>query len=126
MRVKEVMNKAIAIEHNISLKGAAKLMSDKNIGSLVVVKWNSIAGIITERDIIKNVFNLDKKLFAVMPKKVITINQNQDIDEAAALMSKNKIRRLPVVNDCEKLVGIITSTDLIAHSEDISDEFLFD
>jgi len=126
MRIKEVMNKAIAIDHNISLKGAAKIMSDKNIGSLVVVKGSSIIGIVTERDIITNVFNMDKKLFAVMPKKVITINQDRDIDDAAGLMSKNKIKRLPVVNSNEKLVGVITATDLIAHSEDIGDEFLFD
>ena len=126
MKVKEVMNKAIAVDHDMNLRAAARLMSAKNIGSLVVVKGNIILGIITERDIMNNVLNLDKKVYSVMPKKVITIKQDQDIDDAAMLMSRNKIRRLPVVNTNEKLVGIITSTDLIAHSEDIGDEFLFD
>ena len=126
MRVKEVMNKAVAIDKDISLRAAARLMSSKNIGSLVVVRGGDILGIITERDVINNVLNLDKKIYGIMPKNVVTIGPEQDIDDAAALMTKNKVRRLPVVNENEKLVGILTSTDLIAHADDIGDEFLFD
>jgi CBS domain-containing protein len=127
MRVKEVMNSAIAIEQDASIREAAKVMSDKNIGSLVVVKDKDIVGIITERDIMKNISGLDKKVSAIMSKKVITISKESDLDDAARLMTKNKIRRLPAVDsESGKLSGIITSTDLIAHSEDIEDEFLFD
>ena len=121
------MNNAVAIEQDISLKQAAKIMSDKNIGSLVVVKGKNISGILTEKDILKNISDLDKKIHSAMSKNVITINENVDIDEAAMLMSKNKIRRLPVVDhETGRLIGIVTSTDLVAHSEEISDEFLFD
>jgi CBS domain-containing protein len=127
MLIKEIMNKAVAIEQDISLKQAAKIMSDKNIGSLVVVKGKNISGILTEKDILKNISDLDKKIHSAMSKNVITINENVDIDEAAMLMSKNKIKRLPVLDhENGKLIGIITSTDLVAHSEEISDEFLFD
>ena len=126
MKVEEVMNKAVAVDHNITLKDAAKLMSDKNIGSLIAVKGDKILGILTERDIMNNISNLGAKISTVMARKVITIDKEEDIDEAALLMTKNKIRRLPVVDDNRRLVGIITSTDLIAHSEDISEEFLFD
>ncbi len=126
MKVEEVMNKAVAVDHNITLKDAAKLMSDKNIGSLIAVKGDKILGILTERDIMNNISNLGAKISTVMARKVITIDREEDIDEAALLMTKNKIRRLPVVDNDKRLVGIITSTDLIAHSEDISEEFLFD
>ena len=126
MRVKEIMNKAVAIDKDISLRAAARLMSEKNVGSLVVVKGDDILGIITERDIVNNVLNLDKKIYSVMPKKIVTINPERDIDDAADLMAKNKVRRLPVVDKDQKLIGIITSTDIIAHSEDIGEEFLFD
>jgi CBS domain-containing protein len=61
-----------------------------------------------------------------MTEKVITISQSENLDVAALLMSKNKIRRLPVIANDGELVGLITSTDLIAHSEDLNDEFLFD
>lgn len=125
MKIKEIMNKAIAIDHNITLKEAAKIMSDKNIGSLIAFKGEKILGIITERDVLNNISNLNAKISTIMAKKVITIEQEEDIDEAALLMTKNKIKRIPVVKD-GKLMGIITATDLIANSEDISDEFLFD
>ncbi len=127
MRVREVMNRAIAVEHDISLRQAAKIMSDKNIGSLIAVKGKSILGILTEKDVVDNVQKLDKKISSVMAKSVITIPNNVDIDEAALLMSKNKIKRLPVVDSVTgNLIGIITTTDLIAHSEEIDNEFLFD
>ena len=119
------MNKAIVVDHDISLKEAAKIMSDKNIGSLVVIKGENIYGIVTEHDIMTNANNLNKKISSIMSKNVLTINENEDIDEAALVLCKNKIKRLPVVDKDEKLVGIITSTDLIAHSDELNEEFLF-
>lgn len=126
MKIKEVMSKAIAVNRDVSLKEAAKIMSGRNIGSLVIVNGNDIVGIITERDILRNASKLDSKISKAMNKNIVTINQNADIDEAAALMAKHKIRRLPVFDDKCKLVGIITATDIIAHAEDIGDEFWFD
>lgn len=126
MKIKEIMNKAIAINHDMSLREAAKLMSGRNIGSLIAVKKDEIAGIITEADIVKNVNNLDKKVSNVMSKQVVTIEQNQSLEDAADSLAKNKIKRLPVVDNNDKLVGVITVTDIIAHSEDISEDFFFD
>ena len=123
MKVSEIMNKALVVDDNITLKQAAKVMSDRNMGSLIVLKKDEIAGIITERDVIRNVPNLDKKISAVMSKKVITIEASDTIDSAAQLMSENNIKKLPVVKKgC--LVGIVTSTDIVAHSEDLNEDFL--
>lgn len=126
MRIKEVMNKAVAVEHDISIKEAAKIMSNKNIGSLIAVKGSKILGIITEKDVVDNITSLDKKVSSLMNKKVVvTISPEEDTDNAALLMAKNKIKRLPVVED-GVLIGIITATDLIAHSEDLNESFFFD
>ncbi len=125
MRVKEIMNKAVAVDHDLSLRAAAKIMSSKNIGSLVAVKDSKILGILTEKDIIRNLSELDKKVSSVMARKVISVNEDEEIDSAMMLMAKNKIRHLPVAN-CGKLVGIITATDIIANSEDLNEDFLFD
>jgi len=62
MKIKDVMNKVIVIEHDVSVKEAAQIMSNKNIGSLVVLKNNKIVGIITEKDIMKNISFLSKKI----------------------------------------------------------------
>ena len=125
MRIKEVMNKAIAVDHDISLRRAAKIMSDKNIGSLIIVKSGDIYGIITEHDIVGNADNLSKKISRVMSKNVLTVSENDDIDSAAKIMSKNKIKRLPVIDEKGKIKGIITATDLIAHADELSEDFLF-
>ena len=125
MKVKDIMNKVVATENNISLREAAKIMSNKNIGSLVVLKGDNIIGIITEKDIVNNASSLEKKVSTVIKGKIITIESDQSLDTAATIMSKNKIKRLPVVSN-GKLIGIITATNLLANSEEIDAEFFFD
>lgn len=119
------MNKAIAIEHDVSVKEAARIMSNRNIGSLIVLKDNKIAGIITERDIMKNVSCLGKKISSIMSKNVVTIDHNESLENAALIMTERKIKRLPIV-DGGKLVGIITATDIVANSDLLNEDFLLD
>lgn len=125
MKLSEVMNKAFVIESKISVKEAAKIMSDKNVGSLIVMKGDKIDGIVTERDILKNVSGLGKRVSEVMSKNIITIGKSDTLEDAAELMAEKKIKRLPVVSKGE-LVGIITATDVLAHCEDITEDFFFD
>jgi len=124
MKVREIMNKAYVIDDDLSLKEASKIMSKKNVGSLVVMKKGKLDGILTERDILKNVGSSGKVKVA-MSKNVISIDPDASIDSAADMMAGHKIRRLPVVSK-GKLIGIVTSTDLIANSDSLADSFLFD
>ena len=125
MKVGEVMNRVIVIDAGMEVRGASKVMSEKGIGCLVVMKKDKLVGIITERDIIKNVSNLNKKVSSVMSRNVKTIDYDDSIDDAVAIMSAKKIKRLPVLQK-GKLVGIITATDIIANSDMIDEEFFFD
>jgi len=125
MKVSEIMNKVIAIDHEVSVKEAAKIMSNRNIGSLVVLKKNKIVGIMTERDILKNISSLGRKIASVMSKNVVTIEQGETMDNAALIMTEKKIKRLPVI-DKGKLIGIITGTDIVANSDVLNEDFLFD
>lgn len=125
MRVDEVMNKAIAVEYDLSLKKAAKIMSKQNIGSLIVLKKDKIVGILTDTDIIRHIGSLNKKVSSVMAKKVVTIDIGESIDNASLIMAKNKIKRLPVLEK-GKLIGIITATDIVANSDLLNEDFLFD
>ena len=126
MRIKEVMNKAFAIDYDASLKEAAKIIGSRDIGSLVVVDGCKITGIITERDLIKNITRLDRKISSVMTKQIITISAEEELDNAAILMAKHKIKKLPVLDNQGKLIGILTSTDIIAHSDDLNEDFILD
>jgi len=125
MRIKEIMNKAIVIEHDVSVKEAARIMSARNIGSLIVLNKNKIAGIITERDIMENVSCLGKKISCIMKKNVITIDHTESLENAALIMTERKVKRLPVV-DNGKLVGIVTATDIVANSDLLNEDFLLD
>ena len=125
MKIKDVMNKAIAIDHDVSIREAAKIMSGRNIGSLIVLKSNKIVGIITERDVLKNVNSLGRKISGAMTKLVVTIDHKDTIDNAALIMTQKQIKRLPVL-DNDKLVGIITATDIIANSDILNEDFFFD
>jgi CBS domain-containing protein len=125
MRIKEIMNKAIVIDHDVSVKEAAKIMSGRNIGSLIVLKKNKIVGIMTERDVLKNVSSLGRRISHVMSKNVITIDHGESIDNAALIMTEKKIKRVPVIDE-GKLVGIITATDIVANSDLLNEDFFFD
>jgi len=125
MRISEVMNKAFVIDAKTSVKEAARIMSDKGIGSLIVMKGDKIEGIITERDVLKNISGLGKKVADVMSKNVITIEKGDSLENAAELMAEKKIKRLPVVSKGE-LVGIVTATDVLANSDSLNEDFFFD
>ena len=110
-------------EENQSINTIAKVMSENNIGSVVIVKSNEVgglSGIITERDIVRIAGAAQTssstllQLIArdIMSKPVITIDAVSSIQDAIQSMKLNNIRRLPVVNKEGKMVGIITDKDI--------------
>jgi CBS domain-containing protein len=115
--VKEVMTKeVVTVSPKDTIAKAAKLMSSHRVGCLVVIQDGSPIGVITERDILTKVVGLDLKpskvlVGEVMSSPPITIGPEVSVTEAARLMKKHEIRRLPVVNE-GKLVGIVTASDL--------------
>ncbi len=125
MKIKDIIKgDVIVVEPDITLKEAVQIMSKNKIGSLVVIKERQVVGIITERDILKNINSLNNKISSVMTKNIIFINSDSYVENAAILMAKNKIKRLLVV-DKDALFGIITATDILANSDKINDDFYF-
>lgn len=116
MSVKEIMHETTIVEPGTSVLEAAKLMRDKNIGS-VLVKINDLDhGIVTERDILYKVIarELDTKRTTVkeiMTELRYTIDSNATIQKASEIFNIHHIRRLPVMENGE-IVGIITARDI--------------
>lgn len=123
MKVEDIMRKPVVVDKDISLSDAARIMSEKKIGSLLYIKEGEVRGIITERDIIKN-FQRNKRISQVMSTSLITISPDAEVSDAQKLMQSHSVKRLPVIED-KKLVGIISATDLIAYAEGVDDEFFF-
>jgi CBS domain-containing protein len=130
MKLKEVMKSVRTISPDETIKTAAGIMSKYGIGSLVAINQNKkVVGIVTESDIIKNVSAKDKlasrvRVEDIMSRNVITIDSNSLLDDAVYLMVKHKIKKLPIIENNE-LVGIVTSTDIVANSSDVGEFYLF-
>ena len=96
---------------------AVALMSDKGIGSLLVMQEGALCGIVTERDYARKVvaggLSSDSTSVAdIMTAEVLTTGVEQHIDECMMLMTEQRIRHLPVV-DGERVLGIISIGDLM-------------
>jgi len=115
--VEDIMNKSlISADSSTTVFQIANLMEKGGIGAIIVKKDNIPAGIITDRDfaikITTQKLPLDTPIDKVASYPLETINSKESILVAANLMSSKKIRKLAVVND-DKVIGIITSTDLV-------------
>jgi len=123
---KEVMTRIVCTASpDETLHAAAKKMIEFGVGSIVVVEDGKPKGIVTEKDILGKVVAKNKtpsevKLHEIMSSPVIAILPTTSIREATKIMIKKGIRRLPVI-DNGKLVGIVTDTDILNISMDISE-----
>ncbi len=115
--VNQIMkNSILTIDSSVPAYEAAKMMEETNVGSLVVAENNVPVGIITDRDFAIKVtahsYPRDTPIRRIMSSPIISVGPFDTLLIAAELMSSRKLRKLPVIQD-ERLVGIITATDLI-------------
>jgi len=117
LKVEDAMVKeVITIDEKSMIKEAADVMNRFEIGCLIVTKNRKAVGILTERDLLTRVVSQTKnprktKVETVMSKPLIVVEPDMDLEEAAKLMFKLKIKKLPVVEN-GRLIGLVTLTDL--------------
>lgn len=118
MLVRDVMSKDVkVVSPDSSVKEVVANMNKFNIGSILVLEDDRPVGVISERDVLKRVVEpclAPEALTArqIMTSPVITIGEMASIEEAAKLMARKKVRKIPVMNK-QKLVGIVTFTDIV-------------
>lgn len=120
--VKEVMNNSIlSVDSSVSAIDAAKMMEDTGVGAVVVLENGFPIGIVTDRDfaikITAHSYPIDTPVRRIMSSPLISIDSDSNLWEASDLMSTRNVRKLPVIDD-DKVVGIITSSDLVKHIAD--------
>jgi len=117
--VRDVMSKDVrVVRPDTSVKEVVATMNKFDIGSIIVIQGDRPVGIITERDILRRLVEpclVPETLTArqVMTSPVLTITETASIEEAARLMAKKRVKRLPVMNN-QKLVGVVTFTDIVS------------
>jgi CBS domain-containing protein len=117
VRAGDVMNReVITVSPHASVREAARLMREHNIGTLVVVDEGYPVGIITERDLATRVvaqdLGGDTRVEDVMSTELITVSESTSIENVLATMQRHGFRRLPVLKE-GKLVGILTLRDIL-------------
>jgi len=118
MKVSDVMTKNIkVIPHNATVRDAAKLMKDIDTGFVPVIDSENVIGVITDRDIVlrsaaEGHNPNETKVEEVMTREFFFLYEDEDVTEAAKVMSEQQVRRLPVVNRQEELVGVVSLGDL--------------
>jgi len=116
--VRDAMSKDVkVVRPDSSVREVVAIMNKFDIGSIIVVQGDRPVGIITERDILRRIVEpclAPETLTArqVMSSPVLTIKETASIDEAAKLMAKKGVKKLPVM-DNQKLVGIVTFSDIV-------------
>ena len=106
-----------SIAPTASVLDALRLMADKNIGALLVMEGAAIVGIVTERDYARKVALMGRTsaqtpVRDVMTSAVMFVRPEQTSEQCMALMTENRLRHLPVLND-GKLLGVISIGDLV-------------
>jgi CBS domain-containing protein len=110
------------IEATTTAQEAARIMKSEDVGSLPIVEGGKLIGVVTDRDlairIIAEAKGIDTPVAEIASKDVVTIDPQQSLEEAARLMANNQVRRLPVVEEDGRLVGILAQADIAQTGHD--------
>ena len=122
--IKDVMtSNPCSIDADKSVAYAAKMMRDEDVGVAPIVEGDKLIGMLTDRDIAIRVVAEGRDpdqvtVRDVASKQVVTIDPQQDLDEALRIMAKHQVRRLPVVEEDGKLVGVVAQADVAREGDD--------
>ena len=133
MKVKDCMcSDVFWIAPNTSVNEAAKIMGEKHVGCLPVCDENqNICGIVTDRDILLRVVANDKdtntcQVSEIMTSNVFTCKEDDEMTNAQTQMKENQIRRLPVCDSTNKVVGILTLGNIAQNDTEIGKQQVSD
>ncbi|MHC1713934.1 MAG: CBS domain-containing protein [Solidesulfovibrio sp.] len=117
-KVSEIMTREVVTEPgNITVREAVRRMADRSISCLIVARDGRPAGIITERDVVRLLSESPHlgrlKLYDIMSCPVVCVEADRPIFEASMVMKKRRMRRLVVVDDDLRVLGLVTQSDIV-------------
>ena len=115
--VADVMTKSvISVDASMTINETAKMMEDAKVGAVIIMENNTPAGIVTDRDfavkVAAHAYEISSPIKQIMSSPLLSINSDESVRNAADLMHGRGVRKLPVISD-DKVVGIITATDIV-------------
>jgi CBS domain-containing protein len=121
MKVKDAMHKGVEwVAPDTPVSEIARRMRDKDIGAVPVGENDRLVGMVTDRDIACRAVAAGKDLSKtsardIMTKGIVYCRDTEELDDALRIMEQKKLRRLPVINEKKRMVGMLSLGD-IAHS----------
>ena len=111
------------IETSTPVAEAAQIMKSEDVGSVPILEGDRLVGMLTDRDIVVRVVAEGKDPQStnagdVASRDLVTIDPQQNLDEALRLMAQHQVRRLPVVEEDGRLVGILAQADVAIEGQD--------
>ncbi len=108
-----------SVTPNTCVDDAVKMMDEKNVGALLVMKGNKLVGMLSERDYARKVMlrgkkSAETKVSDIMSSNLTVTNPNEGVEECLRVMTDKRIRHLPVLEG-EKVIGVISIGDLVKH-----------
>ena len=112
-----------AIDADKPVSYAARMLKDEDVGLAPIVDGDRLVGTLTDRDIVTRVVAEGKDPQSVTVREVastdvVTVDPEQDLNEALRLMASNQVRRLPVVEEDGRLVGVVAQADVAREAKD--------
>jgi CBS domain-containing protein len=109
------------VEASATVREAAKVMADEDIGDVIVRRGDTLCGIVTDRDITVRAVATghdadDTNVGDICTRELVTLGPADTVDDAVSLMQQKALRRLPIVDDDGKAVGIVSLGDLAVAS----------
>jgi CBS domain-containing protein len=129
MKINDCMTRRVhTVGPDTTIAEAARMMADNDVGSLPVANPDRLIGMITDRDIairaIACGLGPDARVRAVMSDEVMYCFDNDDVEDVLANMGDIQVRRLPVVDENKRLVGIVSLSDLADDEEEAAGQAL--
>lgn len=118
MKVKDAMHAGVTwVEPNTRVGELARMMRDQDIGSIPIGENDRLVGMVTDRDIVCKGLANGKDVSAltardVMSGPIIYCRADEEIDDAVRIMEEHEIRRLPVINEDKRMVGMLSMGDI--------------
>ena len=125
-KVHEVMTDSPrCVTPDTSVSDAAVLMESEDIGSLPILDGERLAGMVTDRDIVIRAIAKGKDpkgmhVRDIASDEVVTVHANDNLSDALQLMASRQVRRLPVVDENDRLVGVLAQADVAASAKEKS------
>jgi CBS domain-containing protein len=122
-RCREIMTRNVkTANREMTLREIAALMRDGDMGALPIVENGKLVGIVTDRDIVVRAVaegkDFNSEIGTVMTTEIFSAKEDEFVFEAIRLMGDKQVRRIPIINESNELVGIIAMADIALEMED--------